>query len=121
MTDPLPSDPFEFFRKLWSPLGPAVPGFTPSMMFPTANVEELDKRIGELRSVEGWLSLNLEAVRTMVQGLEAQKATINAFRTMNAAAASAAASAASAASAATSAVTGDAASRPRTPRKKKGE
>jgi hypothetical protein len=100
MSDSLPADPFEFFRRLWSPVGAAIPGFAPGMMFPTANVEELEKRISELRSVENWLSLNLETVKTLIQGLEAQKATISAFQSMNAAAASAANAAASAASAA---------------------
>ena len=113
MSDSLPTDPFEFFRKLWSPVGAAIPGFAPGMMFPTANVDELTKRIGELRSVENWLSLNLETVRTMIQGLEAQKATISAFHTMNAAAASAANAAATAAGAAADI-------RSRTVRKKKG-
>lgn len=78
---PLP-DPFEFVKKLWAPLG--VPGFGPSMAIPTTNIAELDKRIGDLRSVEGWLSLNLEMVRTTIQGLEAQKATIAAFHSMHA-------------------------------------
>jgi len=113
MSDSLP-DPFEFFRKLWSPMGTGVPGFAPGMMFPTANVHEIEKRVSELRSVENWLSLNLETVRTMIQGLEAQKATINAFQSMNAAAASAANAAASSVQSAAEA------GRPRTPRKKRG-
>lgn len=114
MSDLPPADPFEFFRKLWSPVGGAVPGFTPAMMFPTTNLAEIEKRIGELKSVQTWLSLNLETVRTMIQGLEAQKATINAFQSMNAAAASAATSAAQVATSAAEAV------RARTPRRKKG-
>jgi hypothetical protein len=115
MSDIPSPDPFEFFRKLWSPMGAVVPGFAPGMMFPTTNVAEIEKRISELKSVQTWLSLNLETVRTMIQGLEAQKATISAFQSMNAAAASAATSAANAATAAAV----DAA-RPRVPRKKKG-
>jgi hypothetical protein len=94
---PSPADPFEFFRRLWAPAGAAAPGFVPGMMFPSANLGEIEKRIADLRSVESWLSLNLETVRAMVQGLEAQRATLNAFQTMNQAASSAAEAAAAAA------------------------
>ena len=83
----LPADPFEFFRRLWAPMAGSAPGLHPGMMFPTADVGEIEKRISELKSVENWLSLNLETVRTMVQGLEAQRATLSAFQSMNAAAA----------------------------------
>ncbi len=80
-------DPFEFFRRFWTPAGAQgnaqMPGFPPGMVFPTVNVEDIDKRLGELRSVEGWLALNLEMVRATIQGFEAQKATLNAYRTMN--------------------------------------
>ncbi len=84
-----PNDPFEFFRKLWSPMGnplgaaPTMPGAMPGMVFPSTNVEDIEKRIAELRTVEGWLALNLEMLRTMVQGLEAQRATLAAYQSMN--------------------------------------
>jgi hypothetical protein len=110
-----PADPFEFLRKLWAPLGlpmgapgampPTFPfSGVPGMMIPTLDVAEIDKRIQDLKSVETWLSLNLEMLRTSIQGLEAQKSTIAAFQSMQANAANAAANiAASAASAAAAA------------------
>ncbi len=77
MTDPkTPPDPFEAFRRLWGPLGMPVPG----MAMPTLDPEEVDKRIADLRSVETWLSINLNMVRLSMQGLEVQKAALLAMR-----------------------------------------
>ena len=75
-------DPFEFLKKLWAPMGLPLANAMPGMMFPTTNIGEIEKRIADLKAVEGWLSLNLEMVRTTVQGMEAQKATIAAFQSM---------------------------------------
>ena len=41
--------------------------------------DQVEKRIAELRSVEGWLSLNLNMVRFSIQGLELQKSALNAM------------------------------------------
>jgi len=71
-----PPDPFEVFRRLWGPLGMPVPG----MAMPTLDPEEVAKRIADLRSVETWLSMNLNMVRLSVQGLEVQKAALQAMR-----------------------------------------
>jgi hypothetical protein len=76
MSDSNPSqDPFEMFRRLWGPLGLPVPG----MAMPTLDPQEVEKRIAELRSVEGWLTLNLNMVRFSIQGLELQKSALNAM------------------------------------------
>jgi hypothetical protein len=69
-------DPFEMFRRLWGPLGVPVPG----MAMPTLDPQEIDKRIQELKSVELWLSMNLNMLRTAIQGLEMQKAGLNAMQ-----------------------------------------
>ena len=77
MADPnQPQDPFEMFRRLWGPLGVPVPG----MAMPTLDPQEIDKRIQELKSVEMWLSLNLNMLRTAIQGLEMQKAGLTAMQ-----------------------------------------
>ena len=77
MTEPnTPQDPFEIFRRLWGPLGVPVPG----MAMPTLDPKELDKRIQELKSVELWLNMNLNVLRTAIQGLEMQKAGLNAMQ-----------------------------------------
>ena len=64
-----PQDPFEMFRRLWGPLGVPVPG----LAMPTLDPQELDKRIQELKSVEVWLSMNLNMLRVAIQALEMQR------------------------------------------------
>jgi hypothetical protein len=76
MPEGAPQDPFELFRRLWGPLGVPLPG----MAMPTLDPKEIDKRIAELRSVEGWLNMNLNMVKFAIQGLELQRATLNAMR-----------------------------------------
>ncbi|HEX6691690.1 MAG TPA: PhaM family polyhydroxyalkanoate granule multifunctional regulatory protein [Burkholderiales bacterium] len=71
-----PQDPFELFRRLWGPLGVPLPG----MAMPTLDPGEIEKRIAELRSVEGWLTMNLNMVKFSIQGLEVQKAALLAMR-----------------------------------------
>ena len=77
MSDPnAPQDPFEMFRRLWGPLGVPVPG----MAMPTLDPQEIEKRIRDLKSVENWLSMNLNMLRMAIQGLEMQKATLTAMQ-----------------------------------------
>lgn len=75
MADP-PPDPFDLFRRLWGPLGVPLPG----MAMPTFDPNEIDKRIAELRSIEAWLSMNLNMLKFSIQGLELQRATLAAMR-----------------------------------------
>ena len=76
MPDQPPQDPFELFRRLWGPLGVPLPG----MAMPTLDPKELDKRIADLRSVEGWLTMNLNMIKLSISGLEMQKAALQAMR-----------------------------------------
>jgi hypothetical protein len=69
-------DPFEFLKSLWGPMGIPVPG----MVTPTLNVDEIDKRISDLRSVENWLNLNLNVLKMTIQGLEMQRTTLSAMQ-----------------------------------------
>lgn len=69
-------DPFEFLRRLWSPTGLPLAG----MMPPLLDAAEIDKRIADLKNVEAWLGMNLNVLRMTIQGLEMQKATLNAFQ-----------------------------------------
>ncbi len=68
-------DPFEAFRQIWGPLGIPLPG----MAVPTLDPREVDKRIAELKAVEGWLAMNLNMLRTAIQGMEAQKSILQAM------------------------------------------
>jgi hypothetical protein len=48
--------------------------------FPGLDVEELEKRIKDLKSVETWLNLNLNILKSTIQGLEVQYATMMALK-----------------------------------------
>lgn len=74
--DPFAQGPFEMFRRLWGGLGVPLPG----MAMPTFDPQEVEKRIAELRSVEAWLNMNLNMVKFSIQGLELQRATLQAMR-----------------------------------------
>jgi hypothetical protein len=53
-----------------------LPQQLPSMVAPTFDINELDRRIADLRAVEQWLELNGSMLRTTIQTLEVQRATI---------------------------------------------
>ena len=71
-----PPDPFEFLRGLWGPMGLPLPGSMGLGLDPG----EIDKRIAELKSVENWLNMNLNVLRTTVHSLEMQKSGLAAMR-----------------------------------------
>jgi hypothetical protein len=71
-----PQDPFEMFRRLWGPLGVPIPG----MAVPTFDPQEVERRIAELRSVEAWLNMNLNMLKFSIQGLELQRAALQAMK-----------------------------------------
>ncbi|MBE0621426.1 MAG: hypothetical protein IH605_12590 [Burkholderiales bacterium] len=77
MSEPLP-DPFEFMKKLWNPMGLPMPG----MVAPTLDIEAVEKKISDLKSVENWLNLNLNMLRLSIQGLEMQRNTLAAMKAM---------------------------------------
>ncbi|MFP3501023.1 PhaM family polyhydroxyalkanoate granule multifunctional regulatory protein [Burkholderia sp. SIMBA_062] len=68
----------------------AASGLPPSlssmsdMMAPLTSVEELDKRITDLRAVEQWLKLNLGMLQSAIQALEVQRATLATLRAFGA-------------------------------------
>ncbi|MGH8691511.1 MAG: PhaM family polyhydroxyalkanoate granule multifunctional regulatory protein [Burkholderiales bacterium] len=71
-----PQDPLEMFRRLWGPLGVPLPG----MAVPTFDPQEVEKRIAELRSVEAWLTMNLNMLKLSINGLELQRAALQAMK-----------------------------------------
>lgn len=64
----------DLMRKVWSAVS------MPGNLAPTLNVEELDKRIGDLRAVEQWLAMNLNMLRGTIQALEVQRGTVATLR-----------------------------------------
>ena len=73
-----PFDPMEFLNTLWG--GAAMP--LPGLIAPTLDAHEIDKRIADLKAVEGWLKTNLSLLQLTIQGLEMQRATLSSLATL---------------------------------------
>ena len=71
------TDTLDFVKNLWGSMG-VVPGIAA----PTLSVDELDKKINDLRAVEAWLNLNSSMVRGSIQALEVQRNTIATLKSM---------------------------------------
>ncbi|HZF82406.1 MAG TPA: PhaM family polyhydroxyalkanoate granule multifunctional regulatory protein, partial [Burkholderiaceae bacterium] len=77
---------FDFLKSL---TGAAASGTVPGLpslsnwVAPTLSVEELDKRINELKTVQYWLEQNVHALKATIQALEVQKMTLSTLRGMN--------------------------------------
>ncbi len=74
---------YDFFQQLsQSSKGAALPPFS-SWVAPTVSVEEIDKRIEELKAVQFWLDQNGKALAATVQALQVQKMTLSTLQGMN--------------------------------------
>ena len=76
---------FDFLQNLTNGASQAIPQMPnmASWIAPTLDVEELDKRISELKAVHFWLDQNSKALGATVQALEVQKMTLAALKGMN--------------------------------------
>lgn len=77
---------FDFLQGLVKNAGQALPGMGGGMgqwVAPTLNPEEIDKRIGELRTVQFWLEQNAKLIGGTIQALEVQRMTLSTLQTMN--------------------------------------
>jgi hypothetical protein len=54
-----------------------------SWVAPTLSIEELDKRIQELKAVQFWLDQNATALKATIQAMEVQKMTLSTLQGMN--------------------------------------
>ena len=88
-----PQQALEFMQKMWNPLGstapgaPAAPGLPPAAPFPnpmamfaTLDPEDVERKIGELRVIESWLTMSLNFMQMSIKTLEWQKASLEALR-----------------------------------------
>jgi hypothetical protein len=93
-----PQEAMAFFQRMWNPLGMPMPGFpavgqsapagtpapeapflNPAMMFPALDPAEIDRKIGELRIIESWLSMSLNMMQMSIKTMELQKSSLEAF------------------------------------------
>ena len=68
----------EMMRRAWAGMQ------VPSALQPTMDVNEIDRRIADLRVIEQWLQLNQTMLHTTIQTLEIQRHTLAAFQSFSA-------------------------------------
>ncbi len=76
---------FDFLQNLAKGATQSIPQMPnlANWIAPTLNVEELEKRIDELKAVHFWLEQNSKALGATVQALEVQKMTLATLKGMN--------------------------------------
>jgi hypothetical protein len=91
-------DAIAFMQKLWNPFGlpmpglmpqasPEAPGAMPGMPFPNPaamfaalDPVEVERKINELKVIEGWLAMSLNMMQMSIKTMELQKASLEAMR-----------------------------------------
>ena len=98
-----PQDALEFMQKIWNPLGVPIPGFgaagapvigqlgampfpNPAAMFATLDPAEVERKIGEMKVIEAWLTMSLSLMQMSIKTMELQKASLEALRAAQASA-----------------------------------
>ncbi|MFL6217207.1 MAG: PhaM family polyhydroxyalkanoate granule multifunctional regulatory protein, partial [Actinomycetes bacterium] len=76
---------FDFLQNLAKGASQSIPQMPhlSNWVAPTLNVEELEKRIAELKAVQFWLEQNGRALSATIQALEVQKMTLATLEGMN--------------------------------------
>jgi len=69
---PMPQEMFELWQKMVNPGGYPLQ----SLMFPVLDAKEIDRKIGELATVEQWLRANLNMLQMSIKSLEYQRALL---------------------------------------------
>lgn len=70
------NDTLEFVRNMWGAM--KIPG----MSMPSMSPDDINKQITDLKAVESWLQMNMNMLRTTIQTLEVQSATLSAMQAM---------------------------------------
>ena len=67
-----PHEMFELWQKMVNPGGYPLQ----SLMFPVLDAKEIDRKVGELQTVEQWLRANLNMLQMSIKSLEYQRALL---------------------------------------------
>ena len=91
-------DAIAFMQKLWNPFGLPMPGLmpqapaevqggvpgmpfpSPAAMFAALDPVEVERKINELKVIEGWLAMSLNMMQMSIKTMELQKASLEAMR-----------------------------------------
>jgi hypothetical protein len=75
------TDTLDFVKNLWSSM--SVPGMSiPGLGAPALSIDDLDKKIADLKAVEAWLNVNVAMLRGTIQALEVQRGTLSTLKSM---------------------------------------
>ena len=83
-TIPGMTDTLDFVKNLWGSMhlpGTGLTGMS-AMSAPPMSIEDLDKRIADLKAVESWLNLNVGMLRGSIQAIEVQRGTLVTLQSM---------------------------------------
>jgi hypothetical protein len=69
-------DPLDLIRSMWSNMGSNMGLALPGMVGPALNMDQMDRRISELKVIEEWLRVNLNMLQTTIHTLEVQRTTL---------------------------------------------
>lgn len=78
------NNPFDFMRNFFNGMNAgnsSLPGF--GLVTPTLDINDLDKRIRDMKTVEGWLRTNLSMLQLTIQNLEMQRSTLSTLKTVS--------------------------------------
>ena len=70
-------DTLEMVRNFWGAM--KIPG----MNMPSMSPDDINKQIADLKAVESWLQMNMNMLRSTIQTLEVQSATLSALQSMS--------------------------------------
>jgi hypothetical protein len=70
----------EMMRQAWQNMAGA--GHMDAALMPPLSLEELDRRIRELQTVQNWLQLNATMLANTIQGLEIQRSTVRTLKSL---------------------------------------
>jgi len=101
-----PQEAMAFMQKLWNPFGLPMPGFpaagpndpagvaagampgmpfpSPAAMFAALDPAEVERKINDLKIIEGWLAMSLNMMQMSIKTMELQKASLEAMRATHA-------------------------------------
>ncbi len=71
------NDTLDWVRNFWGAM--KIPG----MGMPSMSPDDINKQIADLKAVESWLQMNMNMLRSTIQTLEVQSATLTALQSMS--------------------------------------
>jgi hypothetical protein len=85
MNNPPFPDFYQTLQDFWKNNPTGIPGLG-QLALPPMSIEELDKRIADLKAVSSWLNLNMNLLQNTIQTMEMQRnalSALNAFSPIN--------------------------------------